>query len=93
MRELTMADFSPRLGKPFEISAYGAKLSLRLEAAQDLPSLGRTGGSFRLEFVGPFQPALPQATYPFRFGDEWVGIFIVPVGQDQRGIRYEAIFV
>lgn len=93
MRILTLADFTPRLGTGFEIALEGGRLDLKLQAAQELPSMGRTGGSFRLEFIGPAQPTLPQGTYPFRFGDDAVGIFIVPIGQEPRGTRYEAIFL
>ena len=93
MRILTLADFTPRLGTGFEVAFQGGSLVLKLQSAQELPSMGRSGGSFRLEFIGPPQPMLPQATYPFRFGDEADGIFIVPIGQDPRGTRYEAIFL
>ena len=92
-RVMTMADFTPRLGTAFEVATQGGSLMLKLQAAQELPSMGRSGGSFRLEFIGPMQPGLPQGTYPFRFGDEAIGIFIVPIGQDPRGTRYEAIFL
>ena len=92
MRILTLADFTPRLGTGFEVAFQGGSLVLRLQSAQELPSMGRSGGSFRLEFLGPHQPMLPQATYAFRFGDEAVGIFIVPIGPDARGMRYEAVF-
>ena len=93
MRVLTIEDFNSRLGKGFEVAVQGGSLMLRLDKAQELPSLGRTGGSFRLELIGPVQPVLPAATYPFRFGDEACGIFITPIGQTPRGIRYEAIFI
>lgn len=93
MRILTLADFTPRLGTGFEIALQGGTVLLNLRSAQELPSMGRDGGSFRLEFIGPAQPMLPQGTYGFRFGDDSVGIFIVPLGQEPRGIRYEAIFL
>lgn len=93
MRDLTLADFVPRLGTGFPISAGGESLVLKLQSAQELPSLGRRGGSFRLEFLGPLQPMLPQATYAFKMDDDSVEIFIVPIGQDPRGTRYEAIFL
>ncbi|HET9427299.1 MAG TPA: hypothetical protein VFO69_02975 [Allosphingosinicella sp.] len=92
-RVLTLADFTPRLGTGFEVAVQGGSVTLKLQAAQELPSMGRSGGSFRLEFIGPAQPMLPQSTYSFRFGDEAVGIFIVPIGQEPRGTRYEAIFI
>jgi hypothetical protein len=93
MRVLTLADFTPRLGTGFEVALPGGSAVLNLRSAQELPSLGRTGGSFRLEFIGPVEPMLPQGTYGFRFGDDQIGIFIVPLGQEPRGVRYEAIFV
>jgi hypothetical protein len=93
MRELNIEDFRPRLGKGFEVAFQGGSVMLRLESAQELPSLGRAAGSFRLEFIGPMQPLLGSATYPFRFGDQSVGIFITTIGQDPRGTRYEAIFL
>jgi hypothetical protein len=93
MRSLVLNDFSRRVGKPFDVEVQGGKLPLTLDATQELPSLGREGGSFRLEFVGPHQPVLPQAIYPMHNGGERLEIFIVPIGQDNRGTRYEAIFV
>jgi len=92
MRTLVLDDFSRRVGKPFEVEVQGGRLPLTLDAAQELPSLGRQGGSFRLEFVGPHQPVLPQAIYPMNAGNDRMEIFIVPIGQDNRGTRYEAIF-
>ena len=34
-----------------------------------------------------------RASIPFLVGGKTHEIFIVPIGQEQRGIRYEAIFV
>jgi len=93
MRLLTHDDFAARVGKAFEVEVQGGRLPLTLDSAQELPSMGRQGGTFRLEFVGPHQPVLPQATYPFTITGERFDIFIVPVGQDVRGTRYEALFV
>ncbi len=70
------------------------QFGLTLEQATQIASAGRAGGSFRLDFVGPCDPVLPQAIYPFRRGEEQepAEIFIVPVGRDDRGTRHEAIF-
>jgi hypothetical protein len=52
---------------------------------------GREG--FSLIFRGPMTPVLPQATYRFeRAGFDPLDIFIVPVGTDEAGMRYEAVF-
>ena len=86
------ADFVNRVGKPFEVEASGRRLALKLDGFQELPSAGREGGSFRLEFVGPFDPVLAQGIFPFRIADDRFEIFVVPIARDPRGIRYEAIF-
>src|SRR5664279_3085380 len=46
--------------------------------------------SFSLLFLGPADRVLPQQSYPFEC--ESVGrfdLFIVPIGRDQNGVRYE----
>ena len=91
-RNMTLTDFSGRTGKTFDVHVAGQCLPLTLAAAQELPGSGRTGGSFRLEFLGPHDPMLAQGIFPFVIGDERFEIFIVPIGQDARGTRYEAIF-
>lgn len=93
MHFATFDDFRRQIGKPYEVEIMGGRVTMQLAAAQELPSMGRQGGSFRLEFVGPLQPILTQAIYPFHGGGQRHEIFIVPVGQDQQGTRYEAIFV
>jgi hypothetical protein len=48
---------------------------------------------FTLLFHGVFDPWLPQAIYPFdhpALGE--FDMFIVPVGPDEVGMRYEAVF-
>jgi hypothetical protein len=92
MRELTIADFAPRQGKPIKMAAGGQVLQLVLAQIQALPPSGRRGGAFRLEFHGPPQPILPQAVYRFDLGGEGSDIFIVPIGQTPQAVRYEAIF-
>jgi hypothetical protein len=92
VRELTIADFAPRKGKKLRLNAGGHVVELVLAEVQALPPSGRNGGAFRLEFHGPIQPILPQATYRFDLGGEESDIFIVPVGQSPQAIRYEAIF-
>jgi hypothetical protein len=48
---------------------------------------------FSLLFHGPADPFLPQASYRFEHPALGVmGIFIVPLGRDEHGAAYEAIF-
>ena len=91
-RELTIDDFSSRVGKPIETEAGGHRVPLVLEAVQALPSSGRQGGSFRLELLGPLNLVLGQGVFPFEIGRETFGIFIVPLAREPNGVRYEAIF-
>jgi hypothetical protein len=49
--------------------------------------------SFSLVFAGPRKPFLSQRTY--RVEHEKLGVFdlfLVPIGEDQHGFRYEAVF-
>lgn len=93
MQFATLDDFRPHVGQPYEAEVRGGRIPMTLDTAQELPSMGREGGSFRLEFLGPLEPVLPQAIYPIHGGGGRHDIFIVPIGQEQEGIRYEAIFV
>ena len=92
MRALTWEEFAGAEGTAYEVAAGEARYQLTLDRAAELPSAGREGGSFRLEFLGPPEPVLPQAIYPFLKGDEEYEIFIVPVAREPVGIRYEAVF-
>ena len=92
MRNLTDADFSGRTGTAYEVLVGDATIPLTLEEMQPLPDAGREGGSFRLTFIGPQDPVLPQAIYPFRIDDETVDIFIVPFARNDKGTSYEAVF-
>ena len=79
----------------------GANDALDLELYQatsprTTPAAGGTGAvyeSFSLFFLGPADQLLPQRSYAFEC--EALGrfdLFIVPVGRDQSGVRYEAAF-
>jgi hypothetical protein len=92
VRELKLDDFAGNIGKEYEIVFTDGVLPLILEQAQELPGGQRKEGAFRLQFLGPVHPILPQGVFSFRFGDESDDIFIVPVGEVADGINYEAIF-
>ena len=79
-------------GAVYEVRAADATYPLTLDKGQDLSDSGREGGAFRLEFVGPADPILPQATYRFVGEGTDHDIFIVPIARDAGGTRYEAIF-
>lgn len=90
MTVLKLSDFTT--GTVYTVSAGDRTWPLALDKAQPLSDSGREGGAFRLEFLGPGEPVLPQATYSFSNGEAEHDIFIVPVSRDAGGVRYEAVF-
>ncbi len=49
--------------------------------------------AFSIYFVGPPQPILPQAMYRFESDKlTFDQLFIVPIGADDKGTEYEAVF-
>lgn len=93
MRDLTWDEFREAAGARYEVEGPEGCVGLTLDVAQPLANSVREGGGFRLEFIGPASPILPQAIYRFTGdGSEPFEIFIVPVAADPGGVRYEAIF-
>lgn len=90
--DMHFSHFSGRVGRSFAVTAQGHRLSLELDAVQDLPGSPRPGGAFRLEFIGPPDPVLDQGIFPFEIDKDRFEIFIVAVGRDAKGTRYEAVF-
>ena len=92
MRELTWDDFADAAGSSYTIETGIGPLELTLDRVEQLAPGVRAAGSFRLEFLGPLDPTLPQAIYPLDDGNEVLEIFIVPVAREAAGMRYEAVF-
>ncbi|HVF42181.1 MAG TPA: hypothetical protein VM936_04175 [Pyrinomonadaceae bacterium] len=97
---LNQEDFTKHLGTKFRVrldEVEGAP-AVELELAEVVPyaTLSHARGDaerFSVYFYGPGNVFLPQRTY--RLGHEQLGeldIFLVPVAQDERGFRYEAVF-
>jgi hypothetical protein len=89
--------FAPHLGEKFRIQAADspwAEMTL-IEATalgQDTASAGRRA-PFSIVFRGARDRVLPQRIY--RVEHEAIGafdLFLVPIGPDQEGMRYEAVF-
>ena len=97
--QLKSTDFSPYLHQSFAIH-YGAAeplLAELVEVAELGPAPERAGAPQRAPFSiilrGPRRPVLPQRIYHLEHdGMGALDIFIVPIGPDQAGMRYEAIF-
>ena len=90
--DLSLADFEGCVGERYEIVFTDGILPVVLEKAEGLPRSMREAGAFRLEWRGPADPMIVQAIYRFRRGEQEFDMFIVPVGRDERGTLYEAIF-
>jgi hypothetical protein len=97
--KLTVEDFRPTVGQAFSLQAGDAtELTLTLVDARlidpgSAPASDGHRSPFALDFRGPTDPILPQATY--RLENTAVGvleIFVVPIGRSDAGTNYEAIF-
>jgi hypothetical protein len=96
LEQFTIDTFRPLVGASFRVEGDDTPLELELVAVDQL---GEEGGAssrrspFSLVFRGPAEPLLPQRIYPFE--NDALGrfeIFIVPIGPDESGMGYEAIF-
>ncbi len=90
---VSVATFEPHVGDAFAIAVGPMRLDLVLESAAVAGEWPYGRQPFKLEFRGPADRSLAQATY--RLTHATLGaleIFIVPVGRDASGTLYEAIF-
>jgi hypothetical protein len=93
---LTRDVFAPCVGQAFLLSTEGGPVTLSLLRADALGAHASLPGRrqpFSLVFVGPGQPVLAQHIY--RIEHATLGaleIFLVPIGRDEGGVRYESIF-
>jgi hypothetical protein len=88
--DLTAADFEA--GSRYRIALDGGEVEMTIEQVSPIPHSPREGGGFRMELLGPVDPLLPQGIYSLAGNGAAHDIFIVPVGRDSGGTRYEAIF-
>jgi hypothetical protein len=91
--------FADRIGEKFRVQAGAAQdLSLELFEVTDLTSRGgpdsaRSRAAFSVLFRGPRETVLPQRIYRLeQDAGPTFEIFLVPIGPDREGMRYEAIF-
>lgn len=92
---LELESFLPHLKERFMLEADGAPpLELVLVECSPLgQGEGRSRTPFSLVFRGPSRPVMPQRIY--RLLNEGMGaleLFLVPIGPDREGMRYEAVF-
>lgn len=89
---LSIDDFAAWVGSEFQIGDDALRLPMTLSAAEPLDGSPRATGGFRLEFTGPSDPVLQQAIMSVAGPGRAHDIFLVPIGRDTRGTRYEAVF-
>jgi hypothetical protein len=92
---LTIESFEPHVGTSFWLHENGHKVELRLTRAarvmaSEAARLKRT--AFSLYFLGPL--LLPQQIYHLTHDGfpEPLDLFLVPLGPDAGGFKYEAVF-
>jgi hypothetical protein len=97
LEDFTIDTFSGRIGDRFRISADESvaveAILTEATAAGDAESRLGERVPFSLVFRGPLDPILPQRIY--RFEHDSLGafdVFIVPIGRDESGMHYEAVF-
>ena len=97
LKKISFEQFEPCLNQPFGITPEDHEpLSLELivveKRGQFDPDFADRQ-AFSLIFRGPLEPALPQQIWPMEH--DILGkldIFLVPIGPDKKGMRYEAVF-
>ncbi len=99
LAKLTAEHFEPHLNTAFKVSSPDipplevllTEVSKLEELPEDAPSDLRRG--FALLFRGPSSPVLTQSTCEIAHGEMGeMALFLVPVGQDEEGVSYEAVF-
>lgn len=96
LESLTLRDFFERVGEEFRLEGPSGTAPLTLVEVVDLarrenPAPRRS--PFSLIFHGPAAPVFSQRIWPLTH--ETLGrfeIFLVPIGPDATGMRYEAVF-
>jgi len=97
----TVETFAPCLKGTFTVRVDAStRIDLELVEVTPLPARPSRLGApppgrapFSLVFLGPKAPLLPQRIYCFEhrtLGE--LDIFIVPIGPDEEGMLYEAVF-
>lgn len=97
LKTLSLEQFEPCLMQQFVVTPKEHKpFHLQLIAVDkrgDFDPDFADRQAFSLIFRGPYEPVLPQQIWSLAheaFGE--LDIFLVPIGPDKKGMRYEAVF-
>jgi len=97
LETFTPASFQEHVGSRFRLS-LPAQEPLELELGEivlyeENPDHAPRKQPFSLVLVGPLRPVLQQAIYSLEHAALGkMEVFLVPIGPDKRGMRYEAAF-
>ncbi len=95
LEKLTIADFSARIGETFRLTHEQGQLDLEVIAVDAVgapPSEGLRQ-AFSVLLRGPAEPLLEQGTRGFDHPELGkLDLFMVPLGPDETGQRYELAF-
>ena len=94
---MDLQDFARAANQEFDVFVGEATVMMTLVDVAPLPPFeGAMREGFGLIFKSASPIVLPQKTYPMRnrslAGAQKVEVFIVPIGRDPDGVRYQAIF-
>jgi hypothetical protein len=97
LETLTIDTFQPRLGAIFTLVVdEDTRIPLKLTEVSPWgpgASKGRPRVPFSLVFHTVLEAVVPQAMYRLESDAmEDMELFLVPLGPDERGMRYEAVF-
>ena len=87
------ADFTPLVGTAFRARAFRGDDPVEVALILESVEIHGDPRPFSLCFLGPGAAPLEQSMYPL--AHESLGeadIFLVPIGADAEGRRYEAVF-
>ena len=96
LEKLTASDFSPLLEQKFQIKLAGnTTLVVQLTEVTISKNIDERNGrqSFSIVFRGPRDLEMTQGMYPVsheKLGE--FNLFMVPIGPDEKGLCYEAVF-
>ena len=94
--EFSLGLFEPRLGQAFDIEGDHGRLAATLVEARNLreaQGAGRLSRQFSLVWRGPPGARLEQRIYAVHHPALGAfDLFLVPIGPDGEGMRYEAVF-
>ena len=90
---LVFETFAGRVGEEFRIDVDPTTSVVTTLTSATPHHETRVAPGFSLVFTGPVEPVLPQRTYRLVHAElHDLDVFIVPIGRDESGVRYEAVF-